>query len=88
LVSKPNFDKLTIVAVHMKKTELVFNKSVYLGKSILDISKTLMDITITSFHYNYMIKSEKCRLLMTDIDSLMCEISTSDFFQNILAGVS
>jgi len=25
---------------------------------------------------------------MTDIDSLMCEISTSDFFQNILAGVS
>jgi len=59
LVSKPNFDKLTIVAVHMKKTELVFNKSVYLGKSILDISKTLMDITITSFHYNYMIKIGK-----------------------------
>ena len=44
LVSKPNYERTTIfsedlVAVHMKKTELVFNKPVYLGMSILDISK-------------------------------------------------
>jgi len=47
LVLKPNYERTTIftenlVAVHMKKTELVFNKPVYLGMSILDISKTLM----------------------------------------------
>jgi len=47
LVSKPNYERTTIfteelVAVHMKKTELVFNKPVYLEMLILDISKTLM----------------------------------------------
>jgi len=34
----------------MKKTELVYNKPVYLGMSILDLSKKLM----CDFHYNYM----------------------------------
>ena len=53
-VAKPNFDHCTVfdenlVVVHMKKTELVFNKPVYLGMSILDLSKTLM----YDFHYNY-----------------------------------
>jgi len=43
--AKLNFDHCTVfyknlVAVHMKKTELVFNKPVYLGMSILDLSKT------------------------------------------------
>jgi len=40
-VEKTNFDHCTVfdenlVTVHMKKTELVFNKPVYLGVSILD----------------------------------------------------
>jgi len=44
-VAKPNFDHCTVFnenlfVVHMKKTELVFNKPVYLGMSILDLSKT------------------------------------------------
>ena len=43
--AKLNFDHCTVfdenlVAVHMKKTELIFNKPVYLGMSILDLSKT------------------------------------------------
>ena len=55
--AKANFDHCTVfdedlVAVHMKKTELVFNKPVYLGMSILDISKTLM----YDFHYKYIKK--------------------------------
>jgi len=42
--AKPNFDHCTVfdenlVAVHMKKTELVFNKPVYIGMSILDLSR-------------------------------------------------
>jgi len=36
----------------MRKTELVFNKPVYLGMAILNISKTLM----YDFHYNYIKK--------------------------------
>ena len=58
LFSKPNHEGSTIfsenlMAVHIKKTELIFNKPVYFGMSILDISKTL----IYDFHYNYIKKS-------------------------------
>ena len=81
-MAKPNFDHCTVfdenlIAVHMKKTELVFNKPVYLGMSILDISKTLM----YDFHYNYMkVKyGDNCKLLMTGTDSLMHEAKTKDF---------
>ena len=54
LANKPNFDDLKIfveflIAVKMKKTELEFNKPVYVGMSILDLSKTLM----YDFHYGY-----------------------------------
>ena len=54
LTSRPNFDRCTIfdknlIAVHMKNTEVYFNKPVYVGQAILDLSKTLM----FDFHYNY-----------------------------------
>ena len=47
LSSKPNFDRVTIVdtnliACLMKKTEAYFNKPIYVGQAILDLSKTLM----------------------------------------------
>jgi len=86
LVTKPNYERTTIfsedlIAVHMKKTELVFNKPVYLGMAILDISKTRM----YDFHYNYMkVKyGDDCKLLMTDTDSLMYEVKTKDFYKDI-----
>jgi len=74
LVPKPNYERMTIfsgdlIVVHMKKTELVFNKPLYLGMSIIDISKTRM----CDFHHNYMkVKyRDDCKILMTDTDSLM-----------------
>ena len=44
LSTKPNFDRATIfdrnlIAVHMKKTEVYFNKPIYVGQAILDLSK-------------------------------------------------
>ena len=54
LSSKPNFERVTIldenlIACYMKKTEMYFNKPIYVGQAILDLSKTLM----FDFHYNY-----------------------------------
>ena len=86
LTSKPNFDRVTIfdehlVAVHMKKTEVYFNKPIYVGQAILDLSKTLM----FDFHYNFIRKkySNKAELLFTDTDSLMYLIQTDDFYYDI-----
>ena len=86
LTSKPNFDRATIfnehlVAVHMKKTEVYFNKPIYVGQAILDLSKTLM----FDFHYNFIRKkyNNKAELLFTDTDSLMYLIQTDDFFHDI-----
>ena len=74
LTAKSNFDHCNIfseelVAIHMKKTKLLFNKPVYLGMCILDLSKTLM----YDFHYNYVKQKygDKAKLLFTDTDSLM-----------------
>ena len=86
LAAKPNYDCCTIfdenlTAVHMKKTKLYFNKPVYLGMSILDLSKSLK----YDFHYNY-IKTkygDKAKLLFTDTDSLAYEIKTKDFYKHI-----
>ena len=89
LAAKPNFQHCTIfdenfVAIHMKKTKLVFNKPVYLGMCILYLSNTLM----YDFHYNYIKKKygKKARLLFTDTDSLCYEIETEDFYKDISKG--
>ena len=86
LIAKPNFEHRTIfdenlIAVHMKKTKVYYNKPIYLGMSILDLSKTLM----YDFHYNYIKKKyrDKACLLFTDTDSLMYEIQTEDFYRDI-----
>ena len=86
LAAKPNYDYCTIfdenlIAVHMKNTKLYFNKPVYLGINILDLSKSLM----YEFHYNY-IKTKygnKAKLLFTDTDSLAYQIRTKDFYKDI-----
>ena len=87
LAAKPNFQHCTIfdenlIAIHMKKTKLTFNKPVYLGMCILDLSKTLM----YAFHYNYIKKKkygEKVKLMYTDTDSFVYQIETEDFYKDI-----
>ena len=86
LTSRPNFERATIfdhnlIVVHMKKTEVYFNKPVYVGQAILDLSKTLM----FNFHYSYIKEKykSKAELLFTDTDSLMYQIHTDDFYDDI-----
>ena len=90
LTAKPNYHRLTIfdenlIAVHMRKIKLYFNKPIYLGMSILDISKTKM----YDFHYGY-IKlqyGDKAKLLFTVTDSQAYEIQTKDCYRDITPNV-
>jgi len=82
----PNYNHCTICdenlfAIHMKPVKLYYNKPVYLGVCILDLSKNLM----FDFHYNYMKPKyrDKAQLLYTDTDSLIYEIETEDVYADI-----
>ncbi len=86
LSKKSNFKKGNIfheklIAVNMEKTTIKLFKPIYLGMSILDLSKTLM----YKFHYNYIKPKweDKSRLLFTDTDSLCYEIKTNNAYKDI-----
>ena len=90
LVNQPNFEDLKIfdeflIAIKMRKTKVWMNKPVYVGMSILDLSKTLM----FDFHYGYVKKKwENCEVLYSDTDSLVLKIETEDFFADISGDVA
>ncbi len=86
LVKKPNYKRVSefhenLVAVHMEKTTVKLDKPIYLGMSILDLSKTLM----YKFHYEYVKPKwgDRANLLFTDTDSLCYEIETDDVYEDI-----
>ena len=86
LVSEPNYHTTkhfseNLLAIEMKKTKVKMNKPIYLGMSILDISKTLM----YKFWYDYFKPKygDKAKLCYTDTDSFIIHITTEDFFENI-----
>jgi len=86
LIAKPTFEIVTIftenvVAIHMKRTKTVFNKPIYIGMSILDIYKNCM----YDFYYNIMKEryNERIKLLYMDTDSLIMEIKTDDFYNDV-----
>ena len=81
-VSKPNFVSQKIfdknfIAVHQVKPVLTLNKPVYVGFSILELSKLLM----YKFHYDYVYNKYDAKLLLTDTDSLVYEINSNDVYE-------
>ena len=65
----------------MKKTKVKMNKPIYLGLSILEISKTLM----YEFWYDYMKPkyNDNVKLCYMDTDSFIMNIKTNDFYKDI-----
>ena len=83
LVSEPNYQTTKrfsedLLAIETKKK---MNKPIYLGMSILDISKTLMyEFWYDSLKPKY---GDKVKLCYTDTDSFIIHITTEDFFEDI-----
>ena len=65
----------------MKKTKVKINQPVYLGMSILDISKMLM----YEFWYDYIKPKygDRVKLLYMDTDSFVTHNITEDFYEDI-----
>ena len=81
-VGKPNFISQKIfsrdfVAIHQIKSVLILDKPVYVGFSILELSKLLM----YKFHYEYVKNKFDAKLLFTDTDSLVYEIKGKDVYE-------
>ena len=74
-----------LVAVHMLKQRLYLNRPIYVGFTILDVSKTLM----YDFHYNYIKKKygQCAKLLFTDTDSLCYNISTENIYEDMIRDI-
>ena len=90
LVSKPNYHTTkwfseNLLAIEMKKTKVKMNKPIYLGLSILAISKTLMH----EFWYDYMKPkyNDNVKLCYMDTDSFIMHIKTKDLNKHIASDV-
>ena len=69
------FDK-NYAAIHKIKPVLMLNKPIYVGFTVLELSKWL----IYDFHYNF-IKKIDAELLFIDTDSLTFEIKSEDVYE-------
>ena len=90
LVSEPNYQTKkffteNLLAIEMKKTEILINKPVCLELSILELSKILM----YEFWYDYVKPKygKKAKLCWKDTDSFIVYIKTDDIYKDIAVNV-
>ena len=86
LVTEPNYHAIkcfseNLLAMEMKKRKVKMNKPIYLGLSILEISKILM----YEFWYDYMKPKygDNVKLCYMDTDSFIIRIKTEAFYEDI-----
>ena len=64
----------------LRKPNLILDSPIYLGMTILDISKAIM----YDFYYNHLKKlNYRIQLLITDTDSLIFQVWVEDFYQEM-----
>ncbi|KYN16525.1 hypothetical protein ALC57_11209, partial [Trachymyrmex cornetzi] len=83
MIAKPNFHSRSVfsenlVAIELRKLEVKFDKPIYVGMCILDISKTCL----YEFHHEYMapVFREKCKIMYTDTDNLIYHVECDDIY--------
>ncbi|CAH1099545.1 unnamed protein product [Psylliodes chrysocephalus] len=86
LIAKPQFKTCSVfnenlVAIHLGNVKVYYDKPIYIGFSVLDISKTI----IYEFFYGYIKKmyGDAVKLCYTDTDSLILEVFTKNFYEDI-----
>lgn len=86
LVAKTEFENAivydeSLVAVQLSKTKVLFDKPIYIGFTVLELSKTLM----YSFHYDVMKTKyhDKIAICYMDTDSFFYKIFTQDLYDDI-----
>ena len=86
LVSEPNYHAMKLIddnlaIIEMRKVKVKMNKPIYLGLSILELSK----ITMYEFWYDYVkVKYEdRVKLCYMDTDSFVLNVRTEDFYKDI-----
>lgn len=86
LIAKPNFHSVSIfsenfVAIQMKPDSIILDKPIYIGFSVLELSKSHM----FDFHYSVMKPhyKEKIQICYTDTDSFLYSIQTEDIYKDI-----
>ena len=75
-ISQKIFDK-HFVAVYQIKSVFTLNKPIYVGFSILELSKLLM----YKFYYDCVCNKYDGKFLFTDTDSLVYEINSEDVYE-------
>ena len=90
LVSEPNyyttkFFTKNVLAIEIKENQITMKKPVYLGLSILDLSKTVM----YECWYDYVKPKygENAKLCYMDTDSFIVHIKTGDIYNDIAKDV-
>ena len=91
LVSEPDYHTMKLISenlsmIEMKKVKVKMNKPIYLGLSILEISKIIM----YEFWYDYMKKKygDMVKLCYMDTDSVIMNINTKDFYKDIARDIA
>ena len=86
LVSEPNYHTMNYISenlsiIEMRRTKVKMNKAIYLGLSILEISKLLM----YELWYDYMKPKygDNVKLCYMDTDSFIMNIKTEDFYKDV-----
>ena len=74
------FDK-NFAAIHEIKSILTLTKRIYVGFTVLELSKWLM----YDFHYNFIKKRFDAELLFTDTDSLTYQMKSEDVNEKFLS---
>ena len=84
LIAQPHFKHFHIFtedlsAVSMSKSKVELNKPIFVGMTVLELSKLLM----YKFYYEYFkVKYPDARLLYTDTDSYIVDVKTEDIYED------